>query len=276
MLQTVFTIFLFECNAAMADVFISYTKPERRLTETLAAALKEENLTVWWDTELLPKDGFRAEIDAQLNACSAAVIIWSAQSAVSYWVLSEADHALKQGKLVNAHHTNIRPEDLPKPFGQIHAVPVTDTDAIIKAVRLLQNGAQSTNPTALTEKSALMFVREAMNDALKHAPALLELANRENWEDEEGYPDELLKLAQKVFTPLRLFRERLPYAEINTYPGRILIEELDEATAYAHRQMSKEVSWLQSHRNSKSVVMGARGDLIYATEDLLEKVQLPE
>ncbi len=121
----------------MADVFISYTKPERELTMTLAQGLKAAGLTVWWDTELLPKDGFRAKIDAELDACSAAVIIWSAQSANSYWVLSEADHALRQGKLVNAHHTDIRPDHLPKPFGQIHAVPVADTKSIIKASEAL-------------------------------------------------------------------------------------------------------------------------------------------
>lgn len=260
----------------MADVFISYTKPERELTKALAEALKKAGLTVWWDTELLPKDGFRVEIDAQLDACSAAVIIWSAQSANSYWVLSEADHALRQGKLVNAHHTDIRPEQLPKPFGQIHAVPVTETDSIIKAVKHLRAGAGKSGTTSTTEGSAMTFIRDAIEDALKYAPLLREIADREEWEGDEAYPKDLLKLAEKVYTPLRLFRERLPYPEIKSYSGRRLVEHLDEATTYAHRQISKEVGWLRSHSDSDSVVIGARGDLSAAAERLLEHVELPQ
>jgi len=259
----------------MADVFISYTKPERGLTKSLAEALQKAGLTVWWDTELLPKDGFRAEIDAQLDACSAAVIIWSAQSANSYWVLSEADHALRQGKLVNAHHTDIRSEHLPKPFGQIHAVPVTDTESIVKAVKHLRKGQAKIAASSSTEANALAFIRDAIEDALKYAPPLREIADREEWEGDEAYPRDLLKLAEKVYTPLRLFRERLPYPEITSYSGRRLVEHLDEATTYAHRQISKEVGWLRSHSDSDSVVTGARGDLSVAAERLLEDVELP-
>lgn len=119
------------------------------------------------------------------------------------------------------------------------------------------------------------FIRDAIEDALKHAPRLQKCADQEVWEDDEAYPKELLKLAEKVFTPLRLFRERLPYAEITSYNGRRLVEHLDEATNYAHRQISKEVGWLRSHSDSSSVVMGARGDLSVAAERLLADVELP-
>ncbi|UPK28427.1 toll/interleukin-1 receptor domain-containing protein [Bradyrhizobium sp. 195] len=260
----------------MADVFISYSKAERKLTEDLAKILVGAGLSVWWDTELLPIQRFRAEIDAQLNNCSAAVIIWSATSANSDWVLSEADHAIRQGKLVNAHHSDILPEHLPKPFGQIHAVPLTDTDRILRAIKLITTGKPS-KATAVSagETRASEFITDAVQDALKYAPHLRDLADRAGWEDDETYPNDLLKLAEKVMTPLRLFRERLPYTDITSYRGRRLVEHLDEATTYAHRQISKEIGWLRSHGNSESVVMGARGDLSVAAERLLEKVELP-
>ncbi len=258
----------------MADVFISYTRAERELTGSLANVLKHAGFSVWWDTELLPIDGFRAEIDGQLNACSAVIIIWSAQSSSSYWVLSEADHALRQGKLVNVHHTDIHPEALPKPFGQIHAVPLTSTDKIIEAVKHLRIGDFEASPAAPTEERAIAFVKEAMADALRNAPALRELAKQDEWEDDNSYPDQLLKHAEKVFLPLRLFRERLPFTEIESYAGRRLIADIDEATAYAHRQFSKEVSWLRSHRDSPAVVEGARGDLRHAVDELVSKVEL--
>jgi hypothetical protein len=194
-------------------------------------------------------------------------------------VLSEADHAMRQGKLVNAHHSDILPEHLPKPFGQIHAVPLTDTDRILRAIKFITTG-KSPKPAALSpgETGAIDFITDAIQDALKCAPQLRDLANRdEEWKNDETYPQDLLKLAERVLTPLRLFRERLPYTDINSYRGRRLVEHLDEATEYAYRQISKEVGWLRSHGDSESVVTGARGDLSVAAERLLEleRVELP-
>lgn len=259
----------------MADVFISYSKAERDLTVQLAAILENSAFSVWWDTELLPAQRFRAEIDAQLNACSAAVVIWSDKSSKSDWVLSEAEHAMRRGKLVNAHHIDMKPEDLPKPFGQIHAVPLTDTVRIIKAVQHIRNGKPpAPTVTSVGEAVAASFITESIEDALRWAPHLRELADREDWEDDVAYSTGLLRLAQKLEMPLRLFRERLPYPEITSYGGRRLVERHDVATRYAAQILSKEISWLQGHPDKKSVVSNARGDLSYAANRFLKEVEL--
>ncbi|MGY3076218.1 hypothetical protein ACVWZZ_002589 [Bradyrhizobium sp. LM6.10] len=111
------------------------------------------------------------------------MIIWSATSANSNWVLSEADHAIRQGKLVNAHHSDILPEHLPKPFGQIHAVPLTDTDRILRAIKLITTG-KPPKATAVSagETRAIEFITDAIQDALKYAPQLRDLADRAGWE----------------------------------------------------------------------------------------------
>lgn len=85
----------------MADVFISYFKPERSLTEALANDLAAAGFTVWWDTHLLPDDRFRTVIDAEIDACTRAIIIWTPQSIKRDWVVSEAEHAHRLGKLIN-------------------------------------------------------------------------------------------------------------------------------------------------------------------------------
>jgi len=121
----------------MADVFISYAKQPRDLTATLAQALQTAGYSVWWDTDLLPYQSFRQEIDAQLNACGAVVIIWTPLSVNSQWVLAEADHAWRQSKLINTHTSDLPPHAIPKPFNQIHAVPVADKNAVSAAVRSL-------------------------------------------------------------------------------------------------------------------------------------------
>jgi hypothetical protein len=46
----------------MADVFISYAKPDRPLASKLAAMLEAEGWTTWWDTSLTIGDDFRNEI----------------------------------------------------------------------------------------------------------------------------------------------------------------------------------------------------------------------
>jgi hypothetical protein len=82
----------------MADVFISYAQSRRDLAEALAKDLEAEGLTVWWDIGLVPHQHFRKEIDAQLDAAGAVVILWTPESIGSLWVPSEADHALRQSK----------------------------------------------------------------------------------------------------------------------------------------------------------------------------------
>lgn len=118
----------------MADVFISYSKQQRGLTEALATAIEAEGWTVWWDTSLLPNQQFRKEIDAQLDACKAVVIVWTPQSAASEWVLAEADHAWRLRKLINTYATDLPPTSIPKSFNQIHAVPVADRAAVLSAL----------------------------------------------------------------------------------------------------------------------------------------------
>jgi hypothetical protein len=56
-----------EPERGMADVFLSYSKGRRGLTEALAQDLEAEGFSVWWDMSLLPVDNFRDEIDRQLD-----------------------------------------------------------------------------------------------------------------------------------------------------------------------------------------------------------------
>ena len=92
-------------------------------------------MSTWWDTSLRPGENFRNEIDDQLNACKAAVIIWTPEAVKSDWVIAEADHARQQKKLVNTHVPEIKPHQIPKPFNQSHSVEVANRAVIIDAIR---------------------------------------------------------------------------------------------------------------------------------------------
>ena len=51
----------------MADIFISYAKPDWHLALTLSEYLKSEGWSVWWDKSLTSGEIFRDEIMRQLE-----------------------------------------------------------------------------------------------------------------------------------------------------------------------------------------------------------------
>jgi adenylate cyclase len=122
----------------MADVFLSYAHGRRGLAQALAEDLAAAGLSVWWDSGLGAHQQFRKEIDAQLDAASAVVVLWTPDAVDSIWVSAEADHALRQGKLVNTHAGELAPEQIPKPFNQIHSVGTDNSRAVIAAVQQIR------------------------------------------------------------------------------------------------------------------------------------------
>ncbi len=122
----------------MIDIFISYSKTRVTEAAELARELGDLGYDVWWDTSLLPTGSFGAEIDRQLDAAKAVIVIWSPESVRSKWVRSEAAHGDRQDKLVNTHTGELDPaKQIPKPFDQIHSVPVDDIRTIVRALDAL-------------------------------------------------------------------------------------------------------------------------------------------
>lgn len=97
----------------MADVFISYRKADRASAETLARALKIENLDVWWDTALETGETFDEKIQSVLEKCKAVIVIWSKESVKSDWVRAESSIGRERGILVPVM---IQDVNIPVPF----------------------------------------------------------------------------------------------------------------------------------------------------------------
>ena len=77
---------------------------------------------VWRDDKLLAHRAYADEIEAQLDAARAVVVIWSADAIRSEWVRSEADRARKDRKLVQLSVDGSR---LPMPFDQIQCAELS-------------------------------------------------------------------------------------------------------------------------------------------------------
>lgn len=104
-------------------LFISYARVDREPVERLANALAAAGHRVWWDAALEGGHHFAAEIERELNAADAVVVVWSATSVTSNWVLDEAMHGRDRGCLIP-----VRFDDTPPPLGfrQIQTIDLQD------------------------------------------------------------------------------------------------------------------------------------------------------
>lgn len=100
----------------MADVFISYARDDEAVARRVARGLESAGLDVWWDANLPAHRAYSEEIERNLEAARAVVVLWSATAAKSQWVRAEADFARNANKLVQAQVDGALP---PMPFNQI-------------------------------------------------------------------------------------------------------------------------------------------------------------
>jgi TolB-like protein/Tfp pilus assembly protein PilF len=106
----------------MSDVFISYAHSTARQARGAAEALRALGYSVWLDDDLQAHRAFTYEIEQQLMAAKAALVVWSADAAISEWVLSEANRAREAHKLVQLTIDGAR---LPMPFDQIQCADLS-------------------------------------------------------------------------------------------------------------------------------------------------------
>ena len=103
----------------MADVFISYARPNAGAAGKIADALHQSGYSVWFDADLPAHRSYSEVIEEQLEAASAVIVLWSKDSAASQWVRSEANRARESSRLIQLRLDDAR---LPMPFDQIQCV----------------------------------------------------------------------------------------------------------------------------------------------------------
>jgi TolB-like protein len=100
----------------MSDVFISYARSTAKEAQAVAEALRGLGYSVWIDDDLPAHRTYGRVIEEEMAAAKAAVVIWSADAVQSEWVLSEANRAREDRKLVQVITDKTR---LPMPFDTI-------------------------------------------------------------------------------------------------------------------------------------------------------------
>ncbi|HEY3521819.1 MAG TPA: TIR domain-containing protein [Rhodanobacteraceae bacterium] len=106
----------------MADVFVSYARADKARVAPLVTAIEAKGWSVWWDPEITPGQEFDDQIDAEIDAAKAVLVVWTPTSVASRWVRGEAREAAERGVLVPVRFEQAR---LPM---DVRAIHTTDLD----------------------------------------------------------------------------------------------------------------------------------------------------
>lgn len=107
----------------MADVFVSYARNDKARVAPLVAVIEAKGWSVWWDPEITPGQEFDDQIDAEIDAAKAVLVVWTPTSVASRWVRGEAREAAERGILVPARFEQAR---LPMDVRAIHTTDLDD------------------------------------------------------------------------------------------------------------------------------------------------------
>ena len=86
----------------MADIFLSYSRADRPIAQTIATALEAEGFSVWWDKVLRAGQTYDEVTESMLRDSDVVVVLWSQTSVKSKWVRAEATLGQRGSELVPA------------------------------------------------------------------------------------------------------------------------------------------------------------------------------
>ncbi|HET7611822.1 MAG TPA: TIR domain-containing protein [Rhodanobacteraceae bacterium] len=107
----------------MADVFVSYARADKARVAPLVAAIEARGWSVWWDPEISPGQEFDDQIEAEIDAAKAVLVVWTPTSVASRWVRGEAREAAERNILVPVRFGQAR---LPMDVRAIHTTDLDD------------------------------------------------------------------------------------------------------------------------------------------------------
>src|SRR5260370_29191087 len=138
----------------MADVFLSYTRKDKKRAEWVAQLLEDTGLTVWGDDQMVAGGNIRDVVEEELEKAKAVVVLWSPVSVKSRWVLGEADKAyeLAPEKLLPI---KIAECELPVDYRALHAQAVYNNSGLRELAKKLSDKCGT--KIEFTDKSSADF-----------------------------------------------------------------------------------------------------------------------
>jgi adenylate cyclase len=176
----------------MADVFVSYARNDKARVAPIVAAIEAKGLSVWWDPEISPGQEFDDQIDAEIAAASAVLVVWTPTSVVSRWVRGEAREAAERNILVPVRFDQAR---LPM---DVRAIHTTDLDGwgenpasppaqeFLRALGAMIARSQAAKPAKSTTAAA---ASAAVKDTRRYTVCVLPFVNMSGDPEQEYFSD---------------------------------------------------------------------------------------
>ena len=106
----------------MANIFVSYSRRDRKRVKPLVELLENQGWSVWWDRDISPGDSFEELIDRQITEAQVVIVVWSKHSIESRWVRNEALESMERDILVPVQLDALK---LPVAFRQAQSADLT-------------------------------------------------------------------------------------------------------------------------------------------------------
>ncbi|MGB7990858.1 MAG: TIR domain-containing protein, partial [Candidatus Methylophosphatis roskildensis] len=154
----------------MSDIFICYSRTDRAIAAKLVGHLRAEGWSVFLDTQTQVGKRWHKEIEKELHAAKAIVVLWSAKSRDSDFVLEEAEYGKRKDILFPAFIERV---EFPYGFGRIQTADLIgwagEADhpgllQLLEPLRLHLNTAQR-NPPEATSQSVEPIAAAALKAA---------------------------------------------------------------------------------------------------------------
>jgi len=104
----------------MSGVFLSYSRGDRDLANSIIRGLRAVGVVVWWDEDMHSID-WNKELERQIVELATIVVLWTPNSANSDNVKDEARLGLESSKLINVIVGMPKP---PFPFDRVNGLPL--------------------------------------------------------------------------------------------------------------------------------------------------------
>lgn len=119
----------------MSDIFIAYSRSDAAIAERLVQYFRQEGWEVFIDKQTHVGRRWHKEIERELHAAKAVVVLWSASSRDSDFVLEEAEYGKRKDILFPAF---IERTEFPYGFGRIQTADLVDWDHRTEHAGLVQ------------------------------------------------------------------------------------------------------------------------------------------